>query len=279
MRVEQAWEGIDLQLEKGDAGNSASSASAVYLVFETASDIEAITAAYSESPADIEGIPKKSAEISERLAEDIWKIEISYGYSSKSSSPSSGSQDEATVSFDCGGGTRHVNTALEQKKLWQKSGATIKNPGKFVGWNGKTGPDSVISGVDVPFAQPRETYTKKMSLSQLSTSFRRKMAGLVGCINSAKWKGWERGEVMFLGCSYSGSASEEITVTFNFAIQMNESMVIADGVPKINKTGHEYIWTMSETKYDTVNKAPQLEVTAVYAALVAPYADFSTLGL
>ena len=82
---------------------------------------------------------------------------------------------------------------------------------------------------------------------------------------------------MFLGCSYSGSSSEEVTVSFNFAIQMNETVTIADGVPPITKEGHTYVWTMSETKNNS--GTPGLEVTAVYAAQVAPYADFSSLGL
>ena len=247
-----------------------------YFVLGPASKQDAKDAIFSDSPEAYEGLDRSGVKF-DGFDED-GNVEFTVIYEKKSTSSTS-TQNEPVISFDCGTGTRHVTTATDQKKLWQKAGATVKNAGKFVGWNGKTGPDSVISGADVPFAQPRETYTKKMSLSQLSTAFRRKMAGMVGCINSAKWKGWEKGEVMFLGCSYSGSASEDITVTFNFAIQMNESLVIAEGVPSITKPGHEYVWTMSETKYDAANKAPQIEVTAVYSALLTRYADFSTLGL
>lgn len=278
IRVEQAWENADIQLNKGDANNRSSSANVAFLVFGAQDEITAINAAYSEAPADISGIPKTSAEVSERLTEDTWKIEISYGYTSSSSTGSS--SEESTVSFDCGTGTRHVTNAIRQWELWSKPSTQKRDPKTFIGWNGKTGPDMQVTGVDVPFAQPRETYTKKMRLSQLSTSFKRRVASIVGCVNNAKWKGWEKGEVMFLGCSFSGTSSEEITVTFNFAIQMNETMVIADGVPPIKKEGYIYVWTMPETvKPKSESNSPEMDVRAVYAAQVVQYADFASLGL
>ena len=278
MRVEQSWEGIDLQLENGDAKNTKSTASVTYLVFEVENDIEAIASAYSEAPADISGIPKKSAEISERLAHDIWKIEISYAYSSGSGS--SDNSDEPTVSFDTGSGSRHITNAISQRALYYASSDYQNKAGNFIGWNGKSGPDSVINGVDVPCAQLRETYTKKMRSSQLSTAFKRQMAKLVGCVNLTKWKGWEAGEAMFMGCSYSGTTSEELTVTFNFAIQPNEKDVpLGPGYPKVSKRGHEYVWSISDTTFNEASGTPSLVLKAVYAAQIVPYADFSVLGL
>jgi hypothetical protein len=153
----------------------------------------------------------------------------------------------------------------------------VPNAGKFIGWNGKTGSDMQISGVDVPFAQPRETYTKKMTMAQLTTSFKRKVANMVGSVNSTKWKGWEAGEAMFLGCSFSGASGENIDVTFNFAIQVNETTKIADGVPEISKKGHVYLWTLKDTKMGA--GTVDVDVKAVFAAQVVPFANFSDLGL
>ena len=274
-RIVPAWGNSSLQLNKGDTSDTGSSVSVTFLVFGAPDEVTAINAAYSEAPDDYSGIPKSSAEISERLTEDAWKVEISYGYTSSTSSKTTG--EDISVSFDCGGGTRHIAMAISQKCLWKKEGVTFRDAKKMIGWNGKTGSDSVISGVDVPFAQPRETYTKTMEVP-LSTSKRRTIASLVGCVNASKWKGWNRGEVMFLGCSYSGTENEKAQVSFNFAIQMNEEGIeIAEGVPPIKKEGHVYIWTQHETV--TQNDAPVADVIAVYAAQVAKYADFSQLGL
>lgn len=273
-RIEQSWEGIDLQLEGGDFSNNKSQAAIIYKIFEEEDDAQAIQAAYQEAPADYNGIPKRGCQILERLAPDAWKVEVSYSYASNS--PSSKEKQEDTVSFDCGGGTRHITTAIKQQCLWKDSASTFRNPGNLIGWNGKTGSDSVITGVDVPFAQPRETYTKFMKIP-LSTSKRRKIASLVGKVNANTWKGWSKGEVMFLGCSYSGVERDKAPVTFNFAIQMNETREIAEGVPAIKKEGNIYIWTQQAEAKD--NTSPKLKVTAVFAAQVAEYADFSELGL
>ena len=83
---------------------------------------------------------------------------------------------------------------------------------------------------------------------------------------------------MFLGCTYSGMENQKAQVTFNFAIQVNETnMKIDDDVPAIKKEGHVFVWTQQQTV--TKNGLPDIEVTAVYAAQVADYADFSELGL
>ncbi len=245
-----------------------------YFVISPESKDSAIRAVFDDSPASYSGLSRNSVRFDG--FDDDGNAELTVVYEKKGSSFSTTSED-ISVSFDCGGGTRHVAMAISQKCLWKKDGVTFRDAKKMIGWNGKTGSDSVISGVDVPFAQPRETYTKTMEVP-LSTSKRRTIASLVGCVNSSKWKGWNRGEVMFLGCSYSGTENEKAQVSFNFAIQMNEEGIeIADGVPPIKKEGHVYIWTQQETI--TKNDAPVADVTAVYAAQVAKYADFSQLGL
>ena len=280
IKVEQTWEGIDLQLENGDGTKKGSTATVYYLVSGTADDVEAIMTAYSEAVPEISSIPKSGASISERLAEDIWKIEITYAHQSSGSANNSGSGDTSTLSFECGGGTKKVKTSIgEQRRVINNN---APDPGHFIGWNGKSGDDSQIDGVDIPTAQMRETYTKEMNLSSLSTSYRRRVAAMVGKVNSGKFKGWERGEVMFLGCSFSGSKADgKITVSFNFNIQPGETVDLSDIAEgesgTVSKEGFEYIWTISETK--TENKQPKTVVKGAWIAKVTGYADFSQLGV
>jgi hypothetical protein len=248
-----------------------------YFVLSPDNKNAAIKAVLDDSPEIDYGLIRSSVRFDG--FDDDGNAEITVIYEKEGLSGSF-SSEESTVSFDCGTGTRHVTNAIRQWELWRKPNTSIPSPGTFIGWNGKTGPDMQVTGADVPFAQPRETYTKKMRLSQLTTSFKRRVASIVGCVNNAKWKGWEKGEVMFLGCSFSGTSSEEITVTFNFAIQTNETATIADGVPPIRKEGYIYVWTMSETAKSTPSSgSPDMKVKAVYAAQVAQYADFASLGL
>ena len=282
--VEQMWEGIDLQLEKGSGANRSSSATVYYLVSGTVDDIEAISAAYSMAAENVSGIPKSGVSISERLSEDLWKIEVEYSYSnSGSSSKEDDKEDEATLSFDCGGGSKKVITAIGEQRAYGKKSV---DPGSYIGWNGKTGPESEIAGVEIPTAQLRETYTKTMSMRSLSTKFKRNVASLVGKVNSSAFKGWEKGEVMFLGCSFSGADdADNVSVTFNFSIQPNEEVALSSitgdssDSGTVAKKGFEYVWSIAETKKDDTSNKPKISTKGVWVAQVAEYADFSKLGL
>lgn len=264
--------------EAWDANGKLTQFEIKYFVLDAARDKKgAMRAVLDDAESEVDGLKKDGVRFEGFDDDGNAEITVSYKKAGGSTISTSGS-GKVSVSFDCGTGTQHIETAISQKMLWKRNGVTVPEAGKFIGWNGKTGPDMQVSGVDVPFAQPRETYTKKMTLTQLSTSFRRNIAGLVGCVNKSRWNGWEPGEVMFLGCSFSGTSGEDIDVSFNFAIQMNESnKVIAEGVPAISKQGHVYIWTLKETT--KTGSIPTVKVKAVYAAQIAPMADFKKLGL
>ena len=271
--IQQAWQGIDLELEAGRGESSKSSATIYYIVAGTTNDADACVATWNFAAETYLGMPRKSVAVAERLTDDSWKIEVRYGNDDASGG---GSDDgESTVSFDCGGGSKHLNYAISDKiiKGDKKSGGAIN-------WNGKAGSDMEISGIDIPTAQLRETYTKMMSLSRITTSYKRKVAELVGKVNSSSFKGWSAGEVMFLGMSYSApdSASQRVAVTFNFLIQPNEKNVKVAG-ESVSKKGFEYVWAISKSVVDSATNMPKLEVEALYLATVCEEGNFSVLGL
>ena len=187
----------------------------------------------------------------------------------------------ATMSFDCGGGTKHVTSSIGAQTILLEGSP---DPGTAVGWNGKPGPEMAIAGVDIPTAQLRESWTIKKSVSKArDTAFRRKVAAMVGKVNSSSFHGWEAGEVMFLGMSLSipeDKEEDEVNVTFNFAIQPNETRSMF-GSKFVSKKGFEYIWAISETVIGESGgkKIPELKVKGMYKATVCESADFSGLGV
>ena len=186
----------------------------------------------------------------------------------------------ASYSFDCGGGKRHITHSMEQEII-----DGDLDPGGAIGWNGKAGSESQIAGVDIPAAQSRETYTRIMPYSKLTTAFRRKVDSMVGSVNKTSFKGWDPGEVMFLGCTCSvnfkkkPSGSDPISVTYNFAIQMNEGSFTLNGKTyNKKKEGFRYVWTISETVVKE-GKPPALNVKGVYLEKVCKESDLNELGL
>jgi len=267
VKIELAYEGHPKTMDKD--GNY-TSVEVQYLVFNVDSEERALSAVYSKVAKTAHDLPLSSLEIDSRKTNNSFQVNVLYKKESTTTTTTSTSA-AATESFDCGGGTKHMLYSLSQKKSYGD-----KDAGGAIGWNGKTGDDCEIAGVDVPTAQLRETYTKTMSLSKLTTSYKRKVASLVGKVNSGSFKGWNTGEVMFLGMSYTGTSGQNVTVAYNFAIQPNESGVKIAG-KTVTKKGFEYVWAISKT---TANSgSPKLEVEGIYVDQVCDYASFSGLGI
>lgn len=257
---------------------------ATYIADGTESDETALGAVRNAVPSEWNGLPLDELEISSREAQHVFLVTVTWKKEESSSSSlrnddddeeedDDDEPDERTVSFDCGGGTMHLTHSYSQRIAYG-----TRSAGGAIGWNGKTGSEMSITGVDVPTAQLRETYTRRMRLSKITTSFKRKVARLVGKVNSGDFKGWNRGEVMFLGMSYSCPAkkSTKVIVSFNFAVQPNETVQIAGH--DISKKGFEYAWALSRTVTGP-DGAPAAVVEAVYADQVCHYDSFSVLGL
>ncbi|PVY38595.1 hypothetical protein [Victivallis vadensis] len=283
--VKQAWTGVDLSLEQGSGSNSNSTATVTYIVEGTEDDITACTSAYEFAPDEFSEIPKKSASVAERLTENAWKIEVNYGSESKSSSGESGSEDdEATMNFDCSAGTKHMTQAIEQTCVYAGSGESKDSSDEAsavpIGWNGKDGSESEAAGVDVSIGELRETYTKTMSKSKVTgTSWKRKVAELVGKVNSGSFKGWNAGEVMFLGCSYSAPSkgSKKVSVSFHFAIRLNESKATVAGQNIGSKKGFEYLWALTDDEVRDGER--KRKVRKIYKAVVCETDGFGGLGI
>ena len=160
-RVEQSYTEHSKSIDKN---GKYTSAEIPYLVFDAADEDEALAAVLASAPASCRELPLESIEIDERANETTYRVNAIYREEEVSAVPDSGDDDDEspTLSFDCGGGTKHLLYSLAQKKVYGD-----KDAGGAIGWNGKSGDDCEIAGVDIPTAQLRETYTKQMRISRL----------------------------------------------------------------------------------------------------------------
>ena len=282
--IEQAWDGVDLQLERGSGSNSASSATVKYIVRGTDSEATACAECYAAAPETYAGIDKKSVSVSDRLTDTSWKIEVRYGAESSSNSDDGDENEEATVNFDCSAGTKHMTQAFSQTCVYAASGETKDSADAAaavpIGWNGKDGSESEAAGVDVSIGELRETYTKTMSRSKVTgTAWKRKVASLVGKVNSGSFKGWSAGECQFLGCSYSAplSGGKKVKVSFHFAIRLNESSGKVAGHSVGSVKGFEYLWAITDDKVQDGERVRQ--VKKIYKAVVCETDGFGGLGI
>ena len=267
-RVEQSYGEHTKAIDKN---GKYTSAEIPYIVFEAADEDAALAAVLAAAPKSCNDLPLDSIEIDSRENETTFKVNAVY--KSGTASSSSSDSNEAQMSFDLSTGSETVKRTMNQR--WKSANA--RATGGYIGWNGQPGGD--IAGVTVVSGVMRETYTLYWKPSKLDNDYRRILAGQVGRVNSKSFKGWYKGEALFLGASFSGNASgsEKVAVTYNFAIQQNEAATSVDGVAVPAKYGWEYVWSIAETKAD--GKVPVVVVDGIYFEQVYKWGDFGRLKI
>lgn len=252
---------------------------------------EALNAVRMETPEWSDGLPLHEVRFSDWAGDGSAEVSCSYEFANSASSQGNGGAEGGyydqysrengrtapVMSFNCSGGTAHIVRAISQTRVY---GGTTDDANGMVGWNGKTGDDAEFAGVDIPVAELSLSMTKTMKVSvATSTAFLRRVGALYGRVNANKFYGWNRGELMSLGCSFSAPlyGQENVVVTFNFRPQVGESNAVVNGMSVGPREGYEYLWSRSSTVY--YNGSPSVRVDAIYKSKIIPYADFSLLGI
>ena len=113
-RVEQSYTEHSKSIDKN---GKYTSAEIPYLVFDAADEDEALAAVLASAPASCRELPLESIEIDERANETTYRVNAIYREEEVSAVPDSGDDDDEspTLSFDCGGGTKHLLYSLAQR--------------------------------------------------------------------------------------------------------------------------------------------------------------------
>lgn len=237
-----------------------------YLVIDATDKGSALAAVWEEAPDYIDNARTVKKEMRVDGYDDDRSLSISVVY--QRGDIGFGNDDnateKATVSFECSAGTTHIDQAYRQRRVFGDDDADC-----LIGYQPTTG---AIEGVDIVIPVMRETHTKKMSLRKLNSSYKRTIAELTGRVNESEFKGWQRGEMLFLGASFSATEDDSIVmVTYQFAIAPNETRNMF-GV-SVSKLGHEYTWAMFKKK--SVPPKP----SSIYVSQVYQFGNFGKLGL
>lgn len=243
-----------------------------FLVYDWKNQDAAMLAVLDEAPDIHNGFAKKSITFN-GFQDD--GLEFSVAYNSNESVLENGESKESTLNFDCTGSTRKMLYAYDTRII------RGPDPGNAIGWNGKSGSDMEIAGVDVPDGVSRETYSRVIKMSRLTNDYKRLLIKMRGCINLKPFKGWQKGEAMYLGATFQGVLDSKalITVNYNFQINLDESDVKIGGVNVGNKKGFEYLWAFYRAERAEGESPRRLAPDGVYLSQVARYADFGALGV
>ncbi len=226
-------------------------------------------AMYENVPKSFRNMKFSGARIN-GFKDDMWNFTAQYNISTESDSDSE--KTEPQMSFDLSTGSETIKRSLAQ--TWKSKNA--KETGGYIGWDGKS---TEVAGVTVVTGTMRESYTKHWKPAKLDTTYRRTLFEQAGRVNGKAFRGWSKGEVLFLGATFSGNASgsDTVAVTYHFAIQQNEAATSINGIAVPAKWGWEYVWSIAAIK--TAQGVPVVVVDGIYFEQVYKLGDFGRLKI
>lgn len=218
----------------------------------------------------------------EYLGDDAWQLTVNYS--------KDGVEDEEQTqpirrsrSFDTAGGQEHITQAIAGKVSEKGKQANVTDGDNVIGFDGEN-----INGVDIVVPQLSWTENYEVPDRYFVADYIKKVSKATGTTNDAAFRGFNRGEVLFLGCSGSQEWDEvkgsgPWALSYKFSISPNagsgqtlEPLTIGD-ITGIEKKGHEYLHTYYEddVRDNKMWKVPKI----VWVHQVYPESNFADLGI
>ena len=183
-------------------------------------------------------------------------------------------KSESQYSFDTGGGTQHITQSIANVGKYSAAGFSAPD---FFGAIGVT--DDRVEGTDITVPIFNFTETHYIQDILVTPAYKLALFNLTGKVNGTGFKGFAKGEVLFLGASGAKRGLEDWEITFRFAASPNVASLSLGGITGVAKEGWHYLWVRFIDDEDTTAKALIKRPVAAYVEQVYAYGDFSGLGI
>jgi len=136
-----------------------------------------------------------------------------------------------------------------------------------------------VAGVDitVPVYNFSETHT--LAPEVITPFYKSMLFSLTGTVNNAMFRGFQAGEVLFLGASGNKRGMDAWEITYKFAASPNVSGLIVGDIGPINKRGWDYLWVQYQEEEDPDAQVLVKRPKAVFVEQVYRFGNFALLGI
>lgn len=270
----------------GSREHSGSGITLKYAIFGTNDDNEALQLAVATAPmayaTPFKSYPRDPNGIKiDPAGYQLWHVDVSYKDPSGGDEPQDGNEDDDgdvdEWAFDTTGGKTKIFLAKDQT---QYDSHARKGPNVWGQIN--VTEDRKVHGVDIVIPEMAITYTKIWEAHLLTTDYVKLVARMTGRTNSAPYREFAKGELLFLGARGKGKAKEKgkkkntATIEYTFAASENLEKDF-DNFPKVKKDGWQYLWSYGQTDDAEGFTAPR--PIAIYVATTYDEGDFSQLQI
>ena len=255
-----------------DSDGNLYSATIPYIVIGYTDEMAMLAYAKSQIPATLEGIALDKIDIEERIAADVWRVKANYPHKDKTGSQQ---QQEPEFAFDISAGTKHITHSIQTVGNYAPSGKTAPDFKGAINVNEK----GEVQGVDIVNSTFSFTEKHYYDNSHVSNTFKRNVAAIVGRVNSSSFRGWNAGELLFMGASGSrrGTTSKDKwEITFRYKVSMNRTNVTVGDIHIPSVRGWDYLWVKYEDS--VVNNIMTKKPSSAHVEQVYYYVSFSALN-
>jgi hypothetical protein len=234
----------------------------LYSIQGTEDDVAVRGLVESTVPAFYVGLPFQEYHI-KPLGNGLWEASARYAKHDPK---------ESSFSFDTGGGTQHITQSLKTIGKHAPPGEVAPDFKQAIGVT----TDSV-EGADITVPVYNFTETHYIDSSLVTGAYKATLFFLTGRTNAGVFKGFQPGEVLFLGSSGSKRGKDDWEITYRFAASPNVTGLKIGDIVGIDKKGWEYLWVRYADAEDA--KVLVKQPIAVYVEKVYEEGDFSGLGV
>jgi hypothetical protein len=180
--------------------------------------------------------------------------------------------DTGSVSFrfDTTGATINIKASKEHIASFPAGSPTDPHKGS-IGVTKK----GDVEGADIVVPALKLTYSFKHPAGVINESHARLLASVTGQTNSEAFRGFEPGELLYIGSTGEDGSETDASVDYVFVASQNATGLTIGDIVDIAKNGHDYLWI--EFKNETESGQPAVQPERVHIERVYDSFDFAAV--
>lgn len=174
-----------------------------------------------------------------------------------------------TFRFDTTGATINIKAAKEHIASYPAGDPADPHKGSI----GVT-KEGHVDGAEIVVPALKLTYSFKHPAGVIDESHARALAGVTGMVNANPFRGFEAGELLYIGSTGEDGSETEASVDYVFVASQNATGLTVGDITGIAKEGHHYLWI--EFKNEVADGQPAVQPERVHIDRVYDPVDFAS---
>ena len=178
--------------------------------------------------------------------------------------------------FDTTGGRQKITQSLQTVNKYAPPGKTAADHKGAIGVT-----DHGVEGCEIVVPKFSWSETWQLPLAAYNWAYSQTLKAITGKVNSATFRGFPAGQVLFRGGKGSCSSKNPLLIELTYQFDQNDDvtqLTIGD-ISSIRKDGWQYLWVQYHETDDQAAKSYARRPRSVYVEKVYDATAFSALGI